>query len=483
MTLALLRHAGSRELRLWYAEGVYIQEGVDVGHTWEPLRNLSARAGRWYVWFWRRVLSPPDLETLLDGIRSEGVLRTDCNEILLDLRERPPVFLSRHVDRPPLCPHADESAWIWEFWDDQKRVLNLGDEAWQRSVNTAVKRGLGVDLNEWVDRIGNVVVFVPTGVKVHWDYDHVTRSAVIQTNLDPDELIDYDIELLVWDGEEISYQNRLRLDRPAAVFRDLTHFRRVQVTIWNRGKLIHQEGPLSILKRIMIPMSMAEGTRAGTTYTRTAGLSDVGEKTEPPWVRLQRDRRVATRKQGLAERLEFKFYEPLATHWVTTRNEAVTDVQNVLSHAQRSVRIWDPYFGANVAGEEVDEEDDLRFIEKLADLSIDVQVLTSCGDWAGRGSETLNRLAARISQLRKAFPERFGRMRCKAWVLRKTTAFHDRFIIVDDQRVWLLGSSLRGLGRKHSTLVKLEHSEEVISAFDRIWKGAVGGWGQVVDVA
>ena len=369
---------------------------------------------------------------------------------------------------------------MWELWDDQKPVLNLGNEAWRECVNAAVKRALGVDLNYWSDRIGNVVVFAPTGVKVHWDYDHVTRSAVIQTNLHPDELIDYDIELLVWDGEEISYQNRFRLDRPAAVFRDVTHFREVQVTIWNRGKLIHQEGPRSIVKRISFAMNLGEGTRDGTTYTRMAALSDAGEKTEPPWVRLQRDRRVATRKQGLAERLEFKFYEPLASGPLTTRNEAVTDVQKLLSRAHRSVRIWDPYFGAN----------DFRFIEKLASLSIDVEVLTSCGDWKQGHSKTLSCLGKKVIELRDTFPARFADMRCKAWVPPEPECnrrpngptFHDRFIIIDNKGVWLLGSSLGGLGKKHSALVRLELAEEVISAFERIWDGKVG-WGQVVDVA
>jgi len=86
---------------------------------------------------------------------------------------------------------------MWEFWDDQKPALSLGNEAWRERVNAAVKGALGVDLDYWSDRIGNLVVFVPTGVKVQWDYDNVTRSAVVRTNLYPDELTDYDIQLLV----------------------------------------------------------------------------------------------------------------------------------------------------------------------------------------------------------------------------------------------------------------------------------------------
>ena len=95
------------------------------------------------------------------------------------------------------------------MWDQEKQVLRLGNEEWIRLVNSAVNDAIGLDLNYWRDRIGNVLVFFPTGVFTDWHYDDISQSAVIRSNVSAEEAQKYEIELECWDGEEISYWRRV----------------------------------------------------------------------------------------------------------------------------------------------------------------------------------------------------------------------------------------------------------------------------------
>jgi hypothetical protein len=59
--------------------------------------------------------------------------------------------------------------------------------------------------------------------------------------------------------------------------------------------------------------------------------------------------------------------------------------------------------------------------------------------------------------------------------IRKCDVFHDRFVIPDTGPVWLLGTSLSGLGRRLSMMVELADeslSEVIRSEFHRVWSDA-----------
>ena len=166
VTLILLRDSGKDQTRLWYAEGVPVGTEPAADRSWQPLKELTRKAGRWQVWFWARTFSLSELNDWLSSLVANRVLKTDTLAIPVALRERPLALLADGGYESPLCPVAGESAWLCEFWDQEKQVL--GDEEWVRLVNSAVKKAIGLDLNYWRDRIGNVLVFFPTGVVVNW---------------------------------------------------------------------------------------------------------------------------------------------------------------------------------------------------------------------------------------------------------------------------------------------------------------------------
>lgn len=481
VTLALIKSSGA--LRIWYGQGVPVWEEREPDSCWHPYdRQKRNVGGGWQLWVWQRVMTLTDLDAFITNLRS-GRLMTDSHSFLLRLLERPIVMVPAGQTNVPL---HEESAWLQEFWDVRRDLLTLHDDAWVERVNEAVEQCLGVNLGAWRDRIGNVALFAPTGVKARWNYDAVSNSAVIKTNLKAAELDGYEVELEAFDGEEVSYRRRLRLQKPSAIFRELHFFQRVRISMWREGQLLHQTRELPISSAIVVNPHMVIGQRGGTQYTYSEGPVVVGVSEEPEWLRRQRDRRVERHKKTLAESLNFKFYEPRRDAAGGVRKEAVDDLQAILNRAEQSVQIWDPYFGSDALEFAFEEPlEDLTLLEKITGLQVGVRILTSADDWTEKGgSATLKQLGKRLQRLRQDFSLHFKRVHCRAWVRANKTTFHDRFIIIDHKDVWMLGSSLNGLAKKHSTLVKLEYAEAVISAFDGIWDSddAARVWGALIEV-
>ena len=483
VTLALVKSSKSGVLRIWYGQGIPVWEQREPDSCWHPYDQQKRNVGGgWQLWVWQQVMTLADFDAFVANLRS-GRLVTDSYCFLLRLLERPIVLVPAGQTSVPL---HEESAWLQEFWDACRDLATLQDDAWVKRVDEAVEQCLGVNLDAWRDRIGNVALFAPTGIQTQWNYDAVSGSAVIKTNLKASGLDGYEVELEAVDGEEVSYRQRMRLQKPSAIFRELHFFQRVRISVWREGQLCHQTQELPISSTIVVNSRLVIGQHGGTQYTYSEGSVFVGASDEPEWLRRQRDRRVELHKKTLAENLNFKFYEPRRDDNGNVRKEAVENLQAIINRAEQSVQIWDPYFGSD-AGKLTFEEplEDLTILESITGLQVSVQVLTSADDWTEKaGSATLVQLGSRLLRLRQGFSIHLKRIHCRAWVRANKTTFHDRFIIIDHEDVWMLGSSLNGLAKKHSTLVRLEYAEDVISAFDSIWDGdgAARVWGTLIEV-
>ena len=482
LTLALVRHKKRESLHPWFVLGLPTETAAKEQAGWLPVKDAeTARHQGWHVWLWRKHVDLPGLEAFLADLR-QGYLKTERHCFELELQERSAVLLPAGHS---LAPRQDESAWVHEFWNQSHEVTTLGDAAWRAFVNGEVRKRLGINLEMYSDRVGNVTLFLPSGVKTRWRLDDLGRTLVFQTNLRPDALADLEVEVETWSGEELSDLRRQVLKHPSALFKAMAPFDKVRATLWHKGRLLHQTQSQSFIGAIAIEPSLVIGQRDGVTYTHSEGPTLIGDRSEAPWLRRQRDRRVETRKTDLARNLQVKFYDPNAQPSPDeARHEALKDLHNLVNRASTNLRLWDPYFGRAADGLDVsDRFEDLTLIEQLKRLNVDVQLLTSADDWTeSGGSVLLDALKRHLEHRRTSFPARFGNVRCKAWVRRKDTAFHDRFVIVDRRDVFLLGSSTGGLGKKHSTLLKVEQAEAVISAFDHVWDGQDLSWGKLIEV-
>lgn len=482
VTLVLLSEKATREVSIWLVQAV--PANGESHPSWIPIKEWTKGLGsKHQVMFWRRTVTPEQWSELLEGVQITGTLTTDTYRISLPVVARPPVLLPASGAPEALGPVQDESAWLWEWWDAEKTVLNLLTEERQHLINKQVRLRLGLDLSHWKDRVGNIMVFFPSGFRSRWHYDLVSHSLIVRTTLSLDQAPDYEMEVRGWEENDLMFTCRLTLERPSVVLPDVAPCDRFEVWFWRGGHVIHLENAHIRLKAITFGMDVHVGWRGGRSYTRRSIENLVGEHEVEPWRRLQRERMVDQRRKQLADQRGLKFYAPDTTD--SQRLEAVSDLEKILNSARSNVRIWDPYFGtrAGVPTERGTPADDLYFIEMITSLNVAIRVLSSAEDWsATQGSSQLTALSLRLEGEYSAAPNVFGRVAWKAWVRAGVTTFHDRFVVVDDEKVWLLGSSINGLGMKHTTLVQVEYPQEILVAFDRIWRGETHGVGQVLSV-
>jgi hypothetical protein len=475
--------------QLWYAEAEALFDVATPTNRLTPLGKKEEAGGRHEIWFWQGEYDLHGFEEVLERIRG-GWFPSSRFEILLTLRERPPVFLSPNAPGPTLAPSERGCNWLLEFWDDAKTILDIAgrdNPAWVEGVNRKVQDRLGIDLARLADRIGNVAIFVPTGVELEWHHDHATQSAVLRTNLEQSELAGYEVELETWEADELTLWRRCKPERTNVLFDRVTHFDSVRLTAWRNGKPVYRTKKLTIIKDIELSAQIYAGSRDRRAYS--SGITQpVLRRAEAPWIHWPRVRRVDNARASLEESLELKFYQPQPNGTQEARTMALDDLAALMGRADFSVQIWDPYFGR--------DEADFDLLERLTNIDVSVRVLTSSDDWTeqhdtrnglqqwfetrranGVGTEVpwLVYLEAQLERRRLDFEKHWDRVSVNAWVRADGTAFHDRFLIVDKESpqgagVWLLGSSLNGMGKKHSTLIKVSRPEEIIVAFDRLWK-------------
>lgn len=483
VTLVLLRERSNGTLKLWFAQAVPSEDSPSP--TWTPITAWGQRVGNAYdLWFWRRVVSAGEWLTLLQRAEESGVLPTNSHEIAIRLVPRPPVYLPATDAQDALSPCHEEGACLWEWWDADKAVVKLLAEDRVQKINAHIRQTLGVDLDSWKDRLGNVLVIVPNGIRTSLYQDSESGCLVVRTTLTPGEAAAYELEVRGWDGEDLIVALRTPLQRHSVLLQDVPVCQRIEVSVWKDGALVHHEPARAFIRALSLTMGMHVGSRGGVPYTRRAASSLMGSPDPQPWTRLQRERAVDNRRAELARRPSLKFYAPDGTP--AQRSEAVDDLLRIMNSAEASLRIWDPYFGRDLddPSKQGTPEDDLYFLEQISDLDVSIQLLTSTDDWtASGGSARIMAQTQRFQSELSASPSRFGRVAWRAWVRSKDTAFHDRFIIVDEKQVWLLGSSFNGLGKKHTTLVQVEYPQEILVAFDRIWRGEIHGVGRLLTIA
>lgn len=305
---------------------------------------------------------------------------------------------------------------------------------------------------------------------------------MVHTTLPAETATAYEVEVRGSDGTDLLLARRASLERPSLILRDVPPCTRFTLSLWKGGQMVHLEAELTLIRGITMDLNVHVGSHGTQSYTRRATSTQVGAVEAEPWTRLQRERQVENRRAELARAPSLKFYAPDGTN--AQRLDAVADLTRLLASARNTIRIWDPYFGGDVNQRlRSSSENDLYFLDQVSQLDVSIRVLSSADDWTtAGGSQRLQALTTRLQAEHAASPARFGRVAWRAWVRANDTAFHDRFLVIDDEKVWLLGSSINGLGKKHTTLVQVEYPKEILVAFDRIWRANTDGVGQVLSV-
>lgn len=160
-----------------------------------------------------------------------------------------------------------------------------------------------------------------------------------------------------------------------------------------------------------------------------------------PELKLQHKRAVFRFARDAREKAKFQYL------YYAQREDAERKIWGIFSSARKALTIVDPYFSA------ASIED---FIEDLDD-GLEITVYCSSGALKVKNSNEPGKQLHKkkmdlVAQGKKIEVEVVGH-----------DHIHDRFIIVDGQETWLLGSSVATLGGSLSAIIKLENGDEVSS--------------------
>ena len=136
-------------------------------------------------------------------------------------------------------------------------------------------------------------------------------------------------------------------------------------------------------------------------------------------------------------------------------------IRSLINTAKKDLLIIDPYFSHETA--------DLYF----CGINRGVKVRVLCGKKGLKDGGNGRELQERISELQNLGSEVTVKVAGHAYL-------HDRFVVVDDENVWLLGSSLKSLGGSLSAVVRLNNGREVARSlkklFDEVSGVDLGDW-------
>ena len=133
-------------------------------------------------------------------------------------------------------------------------------------------------------------------------------------------------------------------------------------------------------------------------------------------------------------------------------DEAELFIRKLVNSARKNLTIIDPYFR---------KEEFYDYLLSVSNRYIEITVYTS-SEVIKDKQDSLSDHAKELKEFTERLRERGHIENLEVFVMTGRPLFHDRFIIIDQQEVWLSGNSLHSIGDRVSSLIKLYNPLEVI---------------------
>jgi|GEM_PF-4979635 hypothetical protein len=444
------------EIYLYFLEGEFLNE-KQLKNGWQD-KFIESISDQYSLAYWTREVNVSDVEDVYKEIKDGKITgKSSSDEIMVELIERPLIFKNKEDISRPLLPKKDYSYNIKEFWDIDKKIVNNLNLEEKNKINEIIKKEIGLNLNEWSDRIGNIIFFLPENIRAKTLFSRDDKSIYIKTNI-KNKFNEYKLSLEAWDGDEYVINKLDNFDSPVYKSKLSSPISASRVKIYKNNTCVYSERKTNFLKGITLNLGVVRGKRKGKNYVNSEKHNI--NNNEFNWEELQRIREVRNEKKELEQRKEFVFYTPDFNNLQLTSNKAKEDLEEILNKADADsvIRIWDPYF--DVAA--------VDLLDNIKDLNVRVKILNSL-----HSLEKINNLREEFNEKSDEFPERFHNIVCKSVYRSNNTLFHDRFILIGDSIGWVLGSSINNFGAKHTSLIMIPNPEivkEVAKEFEKIWE-------------
>lgn len=159
--------------------------------------------------------------------------------------------------------------------------------------------------------------------------------------------------------------------------------------------------------------------------------------------------------QQMEETLDFVYLDGDRNGTHINREKGIQLIQRIINSAKRICYICDVYFNSS---------DFEEFIWGASSLSVEMRILTS-----RLGLPDENARMAMFARLKEYNEKVRGNVNCRLLV-GKDPILHDRLVIADDQ-VWMLGSSLNHFGAKATTLIRVPkmYRKHLIEKIESLW--------------
>ncbi len=156
----------------------------------------------------------------------------------------------------------------------------------------------------------------------------------------------------------------------------------------------------------------------------------------------------------LEDALDFVFINGDKNNLKNNREKGIEVVKRILNTARKRCYICDVYFNHN---------DFKEFVWEISLLDVEVKILTS--PLASDDYEEKEKMRALIDDYNNKI---HGKVECR--LLSNKPLLHDRLIVADDN-VWMLGSSLNHFGKKATTLIRVprDYRKKIIEQIDQWW--------------
>ena len=167
-------------------------------------------------------------------------------------------------------------------------------------------------------------------------------------------------------------------------------------------------------------------------------------------------------KESVTELESKKFFVQYAKGGNNEHQKALSDIRFLIStYGDAGVSLWDPYCTARdiLATVFACQRRDAPLRVITSNLAIPKG--TSWAKWTSDFQDTISK-SGNLEGIDLRVRVQTG---TNGW------AFHDRFLMFPSSppHVWSLGASLNHIGALHSILLKVEHAQPVIDAFDGLW--------------
>jgi hypothetical protein len=359
------------------------------------------------------------------------------------------------------------------------------------SAISFLKRRLHFDLSDYIEYLGGLALVVPDPV-----LRRVQHFLVSAQNADGPERVIYrmvprpsqsfdDLKLTVLERRSNLLSRFETVDVPAdglVTVQSGLPFDQTGYAISHRvqGVIAYQQ-PLPFIRAVKVSLIGLSGRRVQVPQTESprspTDSYEIVEYAHETPINVGEERhdaivKVVEAEQRRVRRTAAKQYRQT---WFDggQRNEAISFLRGQLARARLSVMVADPYFGARQI---------LQFLHAVPRTQIDFIILTSRLAFESEYAEAIDapqdgaqdqaevsaglaRETERLTSFTRSLATLHtrGMKSVTALVLSgKTPALHDRFLVIDDE-VLFLGNSLNALGERASLILSVPDSEPILA--------------------